>query len=271
MTEKNYNPQQKEKKAMKKQKAIKSSPNAVASLKEKKAMKKQKAVEKVKKPEQPIEAPKKVEEKQKVESSPNTVALHKNEIAEANTNPHSDLHEEKQKVETIETPKVEEKKIETPKVEEQKTTEKKEVKKEVPKIKRTEVSAKGINLPISTKDAKFVCKFIVKKRIGDAIRDLEKVEVKRKAVPMKGEIPHRKGKGISSGRFPKKAAKNFIVLLKSLAANANESNLDEPIIVEAMANMAARPYGRFGRTQKKRTHVKVIAKDKTKLKKKVKK
>ena len=223
MTEKNYNPQQKERKSMKKQEAIKSSPNAVASLKTKKAMEKQEVVEKVKKPEQPIEAP-----------------------------------------------KVEEKKIENVK-EEQKTTEKKEVKKEVPKIKRTEVSAKGVNLPISTKDAKFVCKFIVKKRIGDAIRDLEKVEVKRKAVPMKGEIPHRKGKGISSGRFPKKAAKNFIVLLKSLAANANESNLDEPIIVEAMANMAARPYGRFGRTQKKRTHVKVIAKDKTKLKKKVKK
>jgi len=220
MTEKNYNPQQKERKSMKKQEAIKSSSKAVASLKTKKAMEKQEVVEKVKKPEQPIEAP-----------------------------------------------KVEEKKIENVK-EEQKTPKKKEIKKEVLKIKRSEVSAKGINLPISTKDAKFVCKFIVKKRIGDAIKDLEQVEVKRKAVPMKGEIPHRKGKGIASGRFPKKAAKNFIVLLKSLAANANESSLDEPIIVEAMANMAARPYGRFGRTQKKRTHVKVIAKDKTKLKKK---
>ena len=220
MTEKNYNPQQKERKSMKKQEAIKSSSKAVASLKTKKAMEKQEVVEKVKKPEQPIEAP-----------------------------------------------KVEEKKLENVK-EEQKTPEKKEVKKEVLKIKRSEVSAKGINLPISTKDAKFVCKFIVKKRIGDAIKDLGQVEVKRKAVPMKGEIPHRKGKGIASGRFPKKAAKNFIVLLKSLAANANESSLDEPIIVEAIANMAARPYGRFGRTQKKRTHVKVIAKDKTKLKKK---
>ena len=85
---------------------------------------------------------------------------------------------------------------------------------------------------------------------------------------MKGEIPHRKGKGISSGRFPKKAAKNFIILLKSLAANANEGNLDEPIIVEAIANMAARPHGRFGRTQKKRTHVKIIAKNKIQKSKK---
>jgi len=203
MTEKNYNPQQKEKKAMKKQEVV----------------------EKVKKPEQPVEAPKKTEEK------------------------------------STEAVKAEEKKPETAK----------EVKKEVPKVKKTEVSARGINLPISTKDAKFVCKFIVKKRIGDAIRDLEQVEIGRKAVPMKGEIPHRKGKRIASGRFPKKAAKNFIVLLKSLAANANEGNLDEPIIVEAMANMAARPHGRFGRTQKKRTHVKIIAKDKIKQEKEVKK
>jgi len=223
MTEKNYNPQQKEQKAMKKQKAF----NAV------------------KKVDQPVESPKKVEKKQ-------------HEIAEVNTNTNSDLHKEK----STETIKTEEEKAEIVK------EEKKEIKKEVPKVKKTEVSVKGINLPISTKDAKFVCKFVVKKRIGDAIRDLEKVEVGKKAVPMKGEIPHRKGKGISSGRFPKKASKNFIILLKSLAANANEGNLDEPIIVEAIANMAARPRGRFGRTQKKRTHVKIIAKDKTQLKNK---
>jgi len=216
MTEKNYNPQQKEKKAMKKQEVV----------------------EKVKKPEQPVEAPKKAEE--------------------AGHTPLQNPEEKKSEV-----AKKEEKKAEAPK-EEKKAPEKKEVK----KVKKTEVSARGVNLPISTKDAKFICKFIVKKRLGDAIRDLEQVKVGRKAVPMKGEIPHRKGKGISSGRFPKKAAENFVIVLKSLAANANEGNLDEPIIVEAMANMAARPYGRFGRTQKKRTHVKIIAKDKMKKEKK---
>ncbi len=213
MTEKDYNPQQKERKAIKKQEAV----------------------QKVKKAEQVVKAP--VEKKS-----------------------------EEKPVVPVEAPKVEEKKPETAK-EEQKAPEKKEVKKEVPKVKKTEVSARGVNLPISTKDAKFICKFVVKKKIGDAIRDLEQVEVGKKAVPMKGEIPHQKGKGMMSGRFPKKAAKNFIALLKSLAANANEGSLDEPIIVEAMANMAARPYGRFGRTQKKRTHVKIIAKEKSKIKK----
>ena len=217
MTEKNYNPQQKEKKAMKKQEVV----------------------EKVKKVEKPVESPKKVEEKST--NVPVEVAKVVEEKPEASK----------------EEPKTPEKK-----------EEKKEVKKETPKIKKTEVSARGVNLPISTKDAKFICKFIVKKRLGDAIRDLEQVKVGRKAVPMKGEIPHRKGKGISSGRFPKKAAENFVIVLKSLAANANEGNLDEPIIVEAMANMAARPYGRFGRTQKKRTHIKIIAKDKMQKEKK---
>ncbi len=202
MTEKDHNPQQKEKKAMKKQEAVeKAGDTPLQNPKMKK----------------PIETPKKIEGKKTKEIK-----------------------------------------------EEQKTPEKKEVKKETPKIKKTEVSAKGINLPISTKDAKFICKFIVKKRIGDAIRDLEKVELGKKAVPMKGEIPHRKGKRISSGRFPKKAAKNFLNVLKSLAANANQNNLDEPIITEAIANMAERPYGRFGRTQKKRTHIKIIAKEKKK-------
>ena len=56
---------------------------------------------------------------------------------------------------------------------------------------------------------------------NSAIKDLEKVVNLKKPVPMKGETPHRKGK-IMSGRFPKKAAQNFIVLLKSLSSNASD-------------------------------------------------
>lgn len=184
--------------------------------------------------------------------------------------PHTDMKEEKKKIEKEVENKVENptKIIEEKKSEGKKIEPKKEVKKETPKVKKTEVFVKGVNLPISTKDAKFICKFIVKKRIGDAIRDLEQVEIRKKAIPMKGEIPHRKGRKIASGRFPKKAAKNFIIILKSLAANANAGNLDEPTIAEAIANQAARPYGRFGRTQKKRTHIKIIAKEKIKQEKK---
>jgi hypothetical protein len=58
-----------------------------------------------------------------------------------------------------------------------------------------------------------------------------------------------------SGRYPLEPVKHFIKLLKSLQSNSNMNGLDEPIIVEAIANQAYRPFGRFGRVRRKRTHV----------------
>lgn len=132
-----------------------------------------------------------------------------------------------------------------------------------PQIKKTESVVRVSNVPISTKHSAAICKFIKGKTIAEARRYLEQVEKIKKAIPMKGEIPHRKGK-MMSGRFPKKAAKNFIVLLKSLAGNSQD--IDEPIIVEAIANMGERPYGKFGRVRKKRTHVFIRAMEKSKFK-----
>jgi len=185
--------------------------------------------------------------------------------------PNIDMKEEEKKTKEIVETK-EEKPVETPietKKEGKKAPEKKEIKKDekkqVPKVKKSEAIVNGVNIPISTKDATAICRFIKNKKIAKAVEDLEQVVLGKKAVPMKGEIPHRKGR-IMSGRFPKKSSKHFIILLKSLAANANE--LDDPVIVEAIANLASRPYGRFGRTKKKRTHVKIKAKDKFKKEKK---
>jgi large subunit ribosomal protein L22 len=132
------------------------------------------------------------------------------------------------------------------------------------KPKKTEAVVNAHNLPISTKYSAAICRFIKNKKIEDAIADLEQVLVLKKAVPMKGEIPHRKGKGIMSGRFPKKATQNFIRLLKSLSANANHNGLENPILVEAVANIGSRPYGKFGRVRKKRTHVKIKVKEEKK-------
>lgn len=125
-----------------------------------------------------------------------------------------------------------------------------------PVVKKTEAVVNGNSLPISTKTSGAICRFIKYKKINDAIADLEKVIAKKKAVPMRGEIPHRKGK-IMAGRFPQRAAKHFVELLKTLSANANVNGLESPIIVEAFANRASEPYGRFGRVQKKRTHIKI--------------
>ena len=151
---------------------------------------------------------------------------------------------------------------------EKKSEEKKIEKKHVPK--KSEAVVVGDNLPISTKQSMGICDFIRGRKISDAISNLEMVEKLKKAVPMKGEYAHKKGKRMSSGKFPKKAAGVFIRLLKSLSANANALGVEEPIIAVAIPNIAQRPFGRFGATRKKRTHVKIIAKMKVKDNKKTK-
>lgn len=168
-----------------------------------------------------------------------------------------------------ENKQLETKSVENKKPEEVKQEKKAEVKKPVKKVKKEEVAVNAQSVPISTKYSMALCKFVKHKPIEKAIADLEQVLLLKKAVPMKGEIPHRKGK-IMSGRFPKKATEHFIMLLKSLLGNANNHDVDEPIITFAMANMASRPIGRFGRMKKKRTHIIIRAKSK-KLNKKEKK
>ena len=201
----------------------------------------------------------------------------KMETENKNKEKEAEKKEEKVKEEKIEKKPVQEKPKEEKPVKEaekkeeikekEKPKEEKTEKKPVQeKPKKTEAVVNVQNLPISTKYSAAICRFIKNKKIEHAIANLEQVLVLKKAVPMKGEIPHRKGKGIMSGRFPKKAAQNFIKLLKNLLANANHNGLEDPIIVEAIANIGSRPYGKFGRVRKKRTHVKIKVKEKKEVK-----
>lgn len=162
--------------------------------------------------------------------------------------------------------KIDKKEIEDKKIDETKVENKKETKKkEVPKVKREFVIVNVQNSPVSTKESMAICKFIKFKKIDDAIFDLEQVVALRKAVPMKGEIPHRHG-AMMSGRFPRNASLEFIKLLKSLKGNATASLIEEPVIVEAVPNIGQRPFGRFGRFRRKRTHIFIKAIEQTKLK-----
>jgi large subunit ribosomal protein L22 len=145
--------------------------------------------------------------------------------------------------------------------EKKKEGEKAEVKKPAKKIKKEEVCVNAKSVPVSTKYAINICKFLKGKRIGDAIRDLEQVVLLKKPIPMKGEYSHKKGRGMSGGAYPQRASEQFIVLLKSLAGNANNHEISEPIIFEASANWAPAPRGRFGRVRRKRTHITLKAKE----------
>lgn len=121
--------------------------------------------------------------------------------------------------------------------------------------KKTGAVVNARNLSISTKHAIAVCDYIWGKNIDEAISMLEEVSKFKKPIPMKGEIPHRKGR-IMSGRYPIKASREFIKLLKSLKANALVNGLElEKYVVFCKADVAPRPYKRFGRARFKRSHV----------------
>ncbi|MFA4953408.1 MAG: uL22 family ribosomal protein [Candidatus Pacearchaeota archaeon] len=137
-------------------------------------------------------------------------------------------------------------------------------KKKVERVKKEEAVVNAKSLPISTLFSIALCKFIKGKKIEKALVDLEEVLAKKKAVPIKGEYAHKKGKRMTSGKYPKNATEYFIKLIKSLQANSNYNGIENPIIVEAIANKASEPYGRFGKVRRKRTHVRLEAREKKK-------
>jgi ribosomal protein uL22 len=117
-----------------------------------------------------------------------------------------------------------------------------------------EAVANGRDLAVSIKHAVAICNMIRGKEIDNAIKMLEEVVKMKKAVPMGGEIPHRRG--MMSGRYPVKASKIYIQLLKSLKANALAKEIElEKTRIFAMPNVASRPYRRFGTGRFKRSHV----------------
>ncbi len=123
-------------------------------------------------------------------------------------------------------------------------------------VKKTEAVVNGRNLSISTKHSIAICNLIRGKNIDKIIPILEQVEKMKKPIPMRGEIPHKKG--MMSGRYPVKAVKEFIKLLKSLRANALVNELElERYKIFCKANIASRPYKRFGKGRFKRTNVQI--------------
>ncbi|MEK6899420.1 MAG: hypothetical protein AABW79_04975 [Nanoarchaeota archaeon] len=122
--------------------------------------------------------------------------------------------------------KVEEKKEEVKKMEEPTSEKKSDVKKtKKPVVKKEFAVARSNSLHISLKHSMYVSRFIRGKTIDQAIADLNDVIAFKRAVPFKGEIPHRKGK-MMSGRYPITAAKNFILVLRALKGNVLVNGMD---------------------------------------------
>lgn len=169
--------------------------------------------------------------------------------------------EKTERIEKKEIEKPEEKKIDVSKEEKNIKTEeaKTGMQKKVEEKKiRDKAIVRGKDIGISTKHAVAICNFIRGRKISDAIEYLKQVVKRKKVMPMKGEIPHRKGK-VMSGRYPVNASEAMIKLLKSLDANARAFEIITPKIIIAKADKASSPYRRFGSRRFKRTHVFLMA------------
>lgn len=85
----------------------------------------------------------------------------------------------------------------------------------------------GKELHISKKHAHEISTAIKGMKVDDAREFLENVSVLKQAVPYKRykrNIPHRKG--MCTGRYPQKAAKDFLRVLKNAENNARYKGLD---------------------------------------------
>ena len=135
-------------------------------------------------------------------------------------------------------------------------------------------NAKAKSLPVSTKHCIVISDNIRYKSTSEAKKILEGVSPLKKAIPFRRfnrDMGHKPG--MASGRYPEKAAKEFIKLIKSVEANAQIKGLDvENLkIVKVISNKASTPMtGGRHRRGTKRTHIEIEVKEFT-VKKDVKK
>jgi large subunit ribosomal protein L22 len=112
--------------------------------------------------------------------------------------------------------------------------------------------ALGKELHISKKHAHEIASAIKGMKLNKARVFLENVSELKQAVPYKRftrNIPHRKG--MCTGRYPQKAAKEFLKVLKNVESNATYKGLDpENMRITHIATKKGHTYmGQFRRAQ----------------------
>lgn len=194
---------------------------------------------------------KKIENKVVSDNNKNSIRQQE-EVKKMEQKEMSKIEDKKEKANTEKTPEVQHAQ-QLPQKKEEKAEEKKEEKpaqKKAPQkiSKKEEAIARGVNLHTSKKHCMYICKFIKNKEIDKSIEELNEVIKMKKPIPFKGEIPHRSYPGMMSGRYPVKAAKEFIYLLKGLKGNVlvNGMDLDKTRIYFASATWDSRPAKKGG-------------------------
>lgn len=133
------------------------------------------------------------------------------------------------------------------------------------------VKAMGYEIPMSFKDAVEICRELRGKKIPQAMGYLEEVIAMRFPVKMKRykkKVAHKNIPGWYAGRYPQKAAKEILKVIKNLKANAEYKglNIEELVIVHAQAKKGRaivryvpRAFGRAVPKRKQLTTVEFVA------------
>ncbi len=130
--------------------------------------------------------------------------------------------------------------------------------------------ARALDIPVSTKHCIEICRSLRYKNTTYAKKFLEDVADLKRAVPFKKfykDTGHKAG--MAAGRFPQKAAKEILDLIKSVEANALVKGLNttDLKITKIVANKASIPLtGGRRRTATKRSHVEIEVKEGKKAK-----
>lgn len=123
--------------------------------------------------------------------------------------------------------------------------------------------AYGDSLPISLKHAVNICKHIKGRSVGEAVRILEEVIELRRSIPFlryNKDTPHRKGEGLGPGRYPVKASKYILRLLKNAVNNAKQKGLEisklKILHIAAHRAISKEKMARYG--YPKGTHIEIV-------------
>lgn len=133
-------------------------------------------------------------------------------------------------------------------------------------LKENMAKAVGVGLPISSKQSREICAKIRGLKVDKAKNFLEEVISFKAAVPYKRynrSIPHRKV--IGPGRFPVKACKNILSIVKSAEANAQFKGLSiKNLFVKHVSAQKGSKTIRYGRlhNKTKKTHIEVVLEEK---------
>ncbi len=142
------------------------------------------------------------------------------------------------------------------------------------KVKPEETSrAIGHELHISPKKSMEICKQIKGMKSSQAKSFLEDVIALKKPVRFRRynrDVPHRKGKGIMSGRYPKNAALGILQTIQHAEHNAEYKGLDPDVMFiehtaahrgQIIEGRMPRAQGRATAKNKHTTNIEVILKE----------